>query len=101
MPALRLFTILAFVSYAFAPGTPISHEAIWLMKRVGAPVASPDGKAILFLRSVYPGAADDEANKKIAAEWRRNKPKRGEKRTGMSLICLHPFLMLTLDSPNS
>ena len=28
----------------------------------------PDGKALLFTSSVFPGAADDEANKKIAAE---------------------------------
>lgn len=28
----------------------------------------PDGKALLFTSTVFPGAADDEANKKIAAE---------------------------------
>ena len=26
----------------------VTHEAIWLMKRVGAPVPSPDGKWVLF-----------------------------------------------------
>src|ERR1700735_334854 len=33
----------------------------------------PDGKAILFESSVYPGALDDEANKKIAAEHKARK----------------------------
>lgn len=33
-----------------------------------APKWRPDGKAILFETTVYPGALDDDANKKIAAE---------------------------------
>jgi len=33
----------------------------------------PDGKAILFVSNVYPGAAHDEANKKIAAERKAQK----------------------------
>ncbi|HEX6648829.1 MAG TPA: S9 family peptidase [Pyrinomonadaceae bacterium] len=33
----------------------------------------PDGKAILFVSTVYPGAVDDEANKKIAAERKAQK----------------------------
>jgi dipeptidyl aminopeptidase/acylaminoacyl peptidase len=33
----------------------------------------PDGKALLFVSSVYPGAADDEANKKVAAERKAQK----------------------------
>src|ERR1700752_971834 len=33
----------------------------------------PDGKAMLFLSTVYPGAADDEANKKIAADRKAQK----------------------------
>ena len=33
----------------------------------------PDGKAILFTSSVYPGAPDDAANKKIAAERKARK----------------------------
>ena len=28
--------------------TPISHETMWLMKRVGAPAPSPDGKWVVF-----------------------------------------------------
>ena len=27
---------------------PVSHEALWLMPRVGAPVPSPDGKWVVF-----------------------------------------------------
>jgi dipeptidyl aminopeptidase/acylaminoacyl peptidase len=27
---------------------PVTHEALWLMPRVGAPVPSPDGKSIVF-----------------------------------------------------
>jgi dipeptidyl aminopeptidase/acylaminoacyl peptidase len=38
-----------------------------------SPQWRPDGKAILFVSSVYPGAADDEANKKIAAERKAQK----------------------------
>ena len=27
---------------------PITHEALWMMKRVGAPVASPDGRWVVY-----------------------------------------------------
>ncbi|HLO66044.1 MAG TPA: S9 family peptidase [Holophaga sp.] len=27
---------------------PVTHEALWLMKRVGAPVPSPDGRKVVF-----------------------------------------------------
>ena len=40
-----------------------------------APQWRPDGKALLFVSSVYPGAKDDEANKKIAAERKAQKHK--------------------------
>ncbi len=40
-----------------------------------SPQWRPDGKALLFTSTVYPGAADDEANKKIAAERRARKYK--------------------------
>jgi dipeptidyl aminopeptidase/acylaminoacyl peptidase len=33
----------------------------------------PDGKAILFVSAIYPGATEDEANKKIAAERKAQK----------------------------
>jgi dipeptidyl aminopeptidase/acylaminoacyl peptidase len=37
------------------------------------PRFSPDGKMLLFTSNVYPGAADDEANKKAAAERKARK----------------------------
>ncbi len=37
------------------------------------PQFSPDGKKLLFTSAVYPGAANDEANKKIAAERKARK----------------------------
>ena len=40
---------------------------------VSSPRWSPDGKTILFLSTVFPGAPDDEANKKIAAERKGQK----------------------------
>jgi Tol biopolymer transport system component len=33
---------------SLAARTPITHESMWMMKRVGAPVPSPDGKWVLF-----------------------------------------------------
>lgn len=39
----------------------------------GDPLWRPDGKAILFQSAIYPGAADDEANRKIAAERKARK----------------------------
>src|SRR5215204_3115680 len=38
-----------------------------------SPQWRPDGKALLFVSTVYPGAIDDEANKKIAAERKAQK----------------------------
>jgi dipeptidyl aminopeptidase/acylaminoacyl peptidase len=40
---------------------------------VRAPQFRPDGNAILFVSGVYPGAADDEANKKAAKERKDRK----------------------------
>ena len=40
---------------------------------VSSPRWSPDGKKLLFASTVYPGAADDEANRKIAAERKARK----------------------------
>ena len=38
-----------------------------------SPQWRPDGKALSFVSTVFPGAADDEANKKIAAERKAQK----------------------------
>ncbi len=46
--ALALVPVLAA---AQPPGTrkePVTHEALWQMKRVGAPVPSPDGTLVVF-----------------------------------------------------
>ncbi len=40
-----------------------------------SPQWRPDGKALLFTSTVFPGAADEEANKKIAAERKAQKYK--------------------------
>ncbi|HET8546653.1 MAG TPA: hypothetical protein VFL57_01540, partial [Bryobacteraceae bacterium] len=45
--ACRHFLALIFVS-VIAAKTPTTHESMWMMKRVGAPVPSPDGKWVLF-----------------------------------------------------
>jgi len=37
---------------------PVTHEALWLMPRVGAPVPSPDGKWVVF--SVVQPAYDEK-----------------------------------------
>ena len=34
------------------PKAPITHEKLWLMKRVGSPAVSPDGKWGLYTLSV-------------------------------------------------
>lgn len=38
-----------------------------------SPQWRPDGQALLFVSTVYPGASDDDANKKIAAERKAQK----------------------------
>jgi dipeptidyl aminopeptidase/acylaminoacyl peptidase len=38
---------VAAAAQATAP-KPITHEALWMMKRVGAPAVSPDGKWVVF-----------------------------------------------------
>jgi dipeptidyl aminopeptidase/acylaminoacyl peptidase len=44
----KLALLLLVAAAAFAQKRPITHEDVWLMKRVGEPVVSPDGKSILF-----------------------------------------------------
>jgi dipeptidyl aminopeptidase/acylaminoacyl peptidase len=36
------------MAQATAAPKPITHEALWMMKRVGPPVASPDGKWVVY-----------------------------------------------------
>ncbi len=59
--------ILCFscMDVAVASGTPITHELLWMMKRVGAPVVSPDGKWVVFavLEPSY------EPDKEISDLW--------------------------------
>src|ERR1700690_1539420 len=52
-------------SAAAPPKMPITHEALWMMKRVGSPVVSPDGKSIVFsvLEPAY------EADKSVSDLW--------------------------------
>src|SRR5271167_2674403 len=44
---------------------PITHEALWMMKRVGAPVVSPDGKWVIYpvLEPAY------ETDKAVSDLW--------------------------------
>ena len=44
---------------------PLTHEALWMMKRVGAPVVSPDGKWVAF--SVTEPAYDEK--KEVSDLW--------------------------------
>ena len=46
------------VADAAAQRRPITHEDVWLSKRLGAPVVSPDGKwaaATAKIRTEHPG----------------------------------------------
>jgi dipeptidyl aminopeptidase/acylaminoacyl peptidase len=40
---------------------PVTHESLWMMKRVGAPIVSPDGKWVLF-SVVEPSYEADKAS---------------------------------------
>jgi Tol biopolymer transport system component len=46
------FIILISGTWLFASAqtskAPLTHETMWMMKRVGAPVPSPDGKWVVF-----------------------------------------------------
>src|SRR5438552_2193130 len=46
---LALLFVLACADVAFAQGPePVTHEALWLMPRVGPPTPSPDGRWVVF-----------------------------------------------------
>lgn len=63
--AACLMTPLLPAAQAAAPVKPITHEALWMMKRVGAPAASPDGKWVVF--SVLEPAYDTD--KAVSDLW--------------------------------
>jgi dipeptidyl aminopeptidase/acylaminoacyl peptidase len=44
----RVALLCLFVWTAIAQKRPIAHEDVWLMKRVGEPVVSPDGRQVVF-----------------------------------------------------
>src|SRR5260370_38791423 len=44
---MRFAPLLLLCATLFAKA-PITHEDMWMMKRVGAPVPSPDGKWVVF-----------------------------------------------------
>ena len=46
--ALAAGLSLSSTEVTAAPGTPITHQLLWMMKRVGTPVVSPDGKWVVF-----------------------------------------------------
>jgi dipeptidyl aminopeptidase/acylaminoacyl peptidase len=57
--ALGVMCSLGFAAFPHAQGKrPVTHEALWLMPRVGAPAPSPDGKWVVF--SVIQPAYDDK-----------------------------------------
>ena len=45
--ALAALVSLPVAAADTAAGTPITHELLWMMKRVGTPVVSPDGKWVV------------------------------------------------------
>jgi dipeptidyl aminopeptidase/acylaminoacyl peptidase len=53
----HLFCVLLAVAGVSAAKAPITHQDVWLMQQVGAPVPSPDGKWVVF--SVTQPAYDD------------------------------------------
>ena len=63
-PALQSAHLAAPATSPVAPRA-ITHEDLWLMKRVGAPVVSPDGKWVVV--SVSEPAYDDKAT--VADLW--------------------------------
>jgi dipeptidyl aminopeptidase/acylaminoacyl peptidase len=62
MTRTLLMALCASAAVVAVPGAqakkPVTHEALWLMPRVGAPVPSPDGKWVVF--SVVQPAYDDK-----------------------------------------
>ncbi len=55
----RCAAVVCLFAFAGEAKTPITHETVWLMKRVGAPAVSPDGKWVVV--SVTEPAYDDKS----------------------------------------
>src|SRR3984885_10505678 len=62
--AACLFAPLQSMAQSTQP-KPITHEALWMMKRVGAPSVSPDGKWVVY--SVLEPSYD--ADKAVSDLW--------------------------------
>ncbi|MEA2490568.1 MAG: hypothetical protein QOH21_2360, partial [Acidobacteriota bacterium] len=45
---LSFALLLLAITAVAADKQPLTHETLWLMKRVGSPVVSPDGKWVVF-----------------------------------------------------
>ena len=60
MKRLILYCLVLTISFCYSQESkkPITHETLWLMKRVGAPAISPDGKWVIF--SVTEPAYDEK-----------------------------------------
>src|SRR5271168_4816676 len=63
--AAGLLAPLTAPAQSAAMKSPITHEKLWMMKRVGAPVVSPDGKWVVF-QVVEPSY---DADKAISDLW--------------------------------
>ena len=48
MNAIGLFLLFAVAADPAAPKQALTHEALFLMERVGTPAVSPDGKWVVF-----------------------------------------------------
>jgi len=77
----RIFLIVLSLVFISPIGAqvkkPITHEAMWAMKRVGAPEVSPDGKWVVFnVGESYYNEADNSSDLWIVASDGSTQPKR-------------------------
>ncbi|THD57201.1 S9 family peptidase [Phenylobacterium sp.] len=63
--AAAAVAVAGFSSVQAAAKVPLTHEALWMMKRVGSPEVSPDGKWVVF--SISEPAYDPE--KAVSDLW--------------------------------
>ena len=59
MGNLNTISLLLLAAATLQAKNPITHEAVWLMKRVGAPVPSPDGRWVV-MPVVNPAYAEND-----------------------------------------